>query len=775
MVDVAAEECRVSWRGRAACAVTTLAAMAGLLLLDGQLGPQSFMLRRAGAAVVLAVIAALRRARESPFAAPGASNGADDTSPPGERSPGAVAPQWIGAAGASPRRCPQERSSNPTDWRRRVSECVAVIALLVLVARAPSVPVALVEFIGGLVAIGRMHGTRSSGTRLAAGLIPACISYVAMRFAVDLLPRAGAVADAIARAASIYTNRVRGSDCRLSFTALGGAAIALAVLYIVWSWRRDGGGCRLVAASIFPLGWFALLPVVTPDVSTGPITVFSRGAGHGLLWLAIAGVAGALLPRRQPASHDVALVITRRLPMAAAGIAAALAGVCLVGTGLIGQVARGSIRVHNYGGLDWDRPVYGRFGAFSGGMFGLLPVYCRAEGWDFGVIDHSRETASDKTPGLHNESDAAPPRTDSASPKAHADAPSISKGRLGEAASTGSRARWSAAPVGAIVGPAGASIPALGLFTRVAPRPADKIEPADLEKTQILILINSPKAWDSAQRRLVLDFVARGGSLLVLGDHTDVFGLMRGFNSLLDPLGIRFRFDSACKVRETWRGCQAAAPDAVAWNWDDENPGVAVGASLELSGSARPLLTGRYAFSDTGVRRNRMGSFLGNYHYDGGEQLGEVVLVATVTYGRGRVVVWGDTSAFQGVSSHYPAVVGPMLAWLSRPAACTELPPVRAAAALGLLAAVVWLWLVRGGTPQATVIAAGLLIGLAAPWCLSLPRLENARDDRSGCGSGRSVTPSGHRPLQRPGQPGRPAVYQSAALWVPHRRDRGLG
>ena len=37
----------------------------------------------------------------------------------------------------------------------------------------------------------------------------------------------------------------------------------------------------------------------------------------------------------------------------------------------------------------------------------------------------------------------------------------------------------------------------------------------------------------------------------MLGDHTDVFGLMCGFNTLLSPLGIEFRFDSAYKVRES--------------------------------------------------------------------------------------------------------------------------------------------------------------------------------------------------------------------------------
>jgi hypothetical protein len=213
---------------------------------------------------------------------------------------------------------------------------------------------------------------------------------------------------------------------------------------------------------------------------------------------------------------------------------------------------------------------------------------------------------------------------------------------------------------------------------------------------------------------------------LVLGDHTDVFGLMRGFNSLLEPLGIQFRFDSAYKAREGWRGCQAAAPDAVAWGWDEENPGVAVGSSLELTGSARPFLVGRYGFSDAGVRENSVGSYLGNYHYDRSEQLGDVVLVATATRGRGRVVVWGDTSAFQGVSSYYAKVVGPSLAWLSRPAAWTERPPFRTAAAAGLLAAMLWLWITRASAWQSALVALSLLLGLMVPWLLSLPNL-NAR------------------------------------------------
>ncbi len=559
-----------------------------LLFLDGQLGPASFTLRRAAALTVLAVVGAVRIRG---------------------------LPQWLVAA--------------------------AAVAALALLPRAPSAPLALVALVIALAAITPAAGWRPGAVPIANGLVAACLSYVLLRFATDLVPQAGAMPAAAGRLGSLYIDGAGRVDAKLSFTALGGPAVSLATLYLLWSWRRAGGPRRLAAAVAIPIGWFALLPVEASDLGAGPLAAFWRGAWYGMAWLGIAtfvAVAAASSAQRASQRNGTSNA-AGRAPLVAAFAAAAFAGVCLVGTGCIEPRAARTIRVHNRGGLDWERPAFGRFGAFSGGMFGTWPVYCRAEGYDFGVIDEST------------------------------------------------------------------------------------VEAVDLRGVQTLVLINSPKIWDQRQRRTIYDFVARGGSLLVLGDHTDVFGLMRGFNSLLSPLGIRFRFDSAYKARETWRGCQAAAPDAVCWGWDDENPGVAVGASLESSGSARPLLVGRYAFSDSGVRENAVGSFLGNYHYDRGERLGDLVLAATATYGRGRVVVWGDTSAFQGVSTDYPRAVGPMLAWLSRPAAWTERPLVRLAAAIALVSAILWLWQAGATVAQTTSIAVGLLVGLTVPWVLSAPRL----------------------------------------------------
>ncbi len=727
MTDESTEVFAPARRGRVECAVTTLAAASALLLLDNQLGPVSFAFRRAVAATVLATLAALRWIHKSEVAAV--------EIPDGSRA-------------VLPSEAAMQRSSVPRNFGWSIAPWAAVIAALAVVMRAPSVPLALVAYVVALAAIEIDAESRSSGNRLAPGLVPVCLSYVGIRFAVDLVPQAGWIAETVARGAGRYINLVRqpiSTPASLSFTVLGGPAVEIAVLYLLWSWRRAGGIERISAAAIVPLAWFALLPAVTPKVEAGAITAFSKGAYHGLVWLGVAAFVGAR-GREHPGPSGPRDVGKRQLAALspqtiAAGLAAALVGACLVGTAFIGPAAGRSVRVYNHGGLDWERPVFGQFGAFSGGMFGLLPVYCRAEGYDFDVIDTAETRAAAEAPkpkAAATEGGRASPGAQSLAARKPPEVPNKPK-----AAKTGSDgASTSRTTAQSKVRPPTNQDPAKDLPShprtssdRASPSrttapvqavaPAkDTIEPADLEKTRILVLINSPKVWDERERRTIYDFVARGGSLLVLGDHTDVFGLMRGFNSLLGPLGIQFRFDSAYHVREGWRGCLAAAPDAVAWGWDDENPGVAVGASLELSGSARPLLVGRYGFSDSGVRENVIGSYLGNYHYDAGEPLGDVVLVATATIGRGRVVVWGDTSAFQSVSACYPAVVGPMLAWLSRPAAWTERPPARSAAAIGLLAAIVWLWLIRGGTREAAVVATGLLIGLAVPWCLGLANHE---------------------------------------------------
>lgn len=196
----------------------------------------------------------------------------------------------------------------------------------------------------------------------------------------------------------------------------------------------------------------------------------------------------------------------------------------------------------------------------------------------------------------------------------------------------------------------------------------DDISADMLLDQQVLLLINSSKTWKADEMAAIHGFVDRGGTLLVLGDHTNVFGLQESFNQLLDPYGIEFQFDSAYYLRKGWRGCITTSSGIMEGPWEEHLPGIGIGASLKLSKGARSLVTGRYAFSDRGYEENVVGSFLGNYAYVPGERAGELCLVATTASGRGRVVVFGDTSTFQGgVNVQLQKVILPLMETICRP------------------------------------------------------------------------------------------------------------
>lgn len=261
----------------------------------------------------------------------------------------------------------------------------------------------------------------------------------------------------------------------------------------------------------------------------------------------------------------------------------------------------------NEGGLDWKRPRFGSYGPFEGGMFGLLPVYLAADGYDVRAL---RE----------------PTLTD------------------------------------------------------------DHFNLAD-----ILVTINNPRKWTDSERSVVRRFLQGGKSVLLLGDHTNVFGLMSGFNSLVDEYGIRFKFDSAYHLGKSWHGCSYVSLHPVAMfagrRFDLSH---SIGASLECRGDVQRFATAPYAFSDLGVPENVPGAFLGNYRYDSGEALGDIVLVATKQVGSGKLVVYGDTSAFQNgaLTSTYGSHILPLFTWLARKGTVVEGPVGRGALAAMLLCVV---------------------------------------------------------------------------------------
>lgn len=196
-------------------------------------------------------------------------------------------------------------------------------------------------------------------------------------------------------------------------------------------------------------------------------------------------------------------------------------------------------------------------------------------------------------------------------------------------------------------------IESLGASSLISPDLSEK----DLQDADALVLLFPDDPWAEGQLERIWDFVRRGGSLLVMGEHTtrDENGNNR-FNEVLEPTSIRVEFDSGTFTVGGWlQSYEAIAHPATTGVPDERNQfGVVIGASLETSWPARPLLIGRWGWSDMGDEGSGR-AMMGNGRYDSGEKLGDLILASEQPLGKGRVIAFGDTSGLTNginVSSH---------------------------------------------------------------------------------------------------------------------------
>jgi len=182
----------------------------------------------------------------------------------------------------------------------------------------------------------------------------------------------------------------------------------------------------------------------------------------------------------------------------------------------------------------------------------------------------------------------------------------------------------------------------LGARAVISPDLADK----DLQDADALVIIYPNEAWQKGQLERIWDFVREGGSLMVMGEHTvrEAGGGNR-FNDVLQPTAMQVPFDAAEFAIGGWlHSYDAISHPTTAGMGDEANAfGVVIGASVDARWPARPLLIGRWGWNDFGDEKGS--AMLGNRHYNAGEKLGDVVLAAEQTLGKGRVICFGDTSA----------------------------------------------------------------------------------------------------------------------------------
>lgn len=200
-----------------------------------------------------------------------------------------------------------------------------------------------------------------------------------------------------------------------------------------------------------------------------------------------------------------------------------------------------------------------------------------------------------------------------------------------------------------------------GRFVRSADLSAEDLADAD-----VLLLIHPDRPWSRARFDRVWDFVRRGGSLLVVAEtRIREDGRTSRFNEVLEPTGIRVRFDTAVSETGQWQHAyQALAHPATTGIGDRRNRfGSVIGSSIRAGWPAWPILVGRWGWGDPGSDA----VLTGRWRYDPGEQLGDLVLAAEQRFGRGRVVVLGDTQGLtnEGIVNSY-VFAGRLLGYLAR-------------------------------------------------------------------------------------------------------------
>jgi len=234
-----------------------------------------------------------------------------------------------------------------------------------------------------------------------------------------------------------------------------------------------------------------------------------------------------------------------------------------------------------------------------------------------------------------------------------------------------------------------------------------------LQDKDVVIVINPGDDFSKQEKQLLESFVREGNALLAMGDHTDVGGIMRVLNGLLEPFGTGLRFDSAVPAKQGWPGA-LRVNHPLSRRYGASDVPVSIGASVWVRPrlAAFPLLVGTRAFSDPGDRENTQRALLGNLAYDRGEAYGGIVLATACHWGKGKVVVFGDTQAFQntGMSFSHDYLCS-LIEWMVA-GPPTGVPVARAIVALLLLGAMVY-FLLRHcpGVGSLALVGACIVVG----------------------------------------------------------------
>lgn len=192
----------------------------------------------------------------------------------------------------------------------------------------------------------------------------------------------------------------------------------------------------------------------------------------------------------------------------------------------------------------------------------------------------------------------------------------------------------------------------LETFHEVAEAPG-ALTAADLDGAAGLVIYDPDRRFSGDEIALVREFVRAGGGLLVIGDHTNVFGSTSHLNELCEAFGFQFRDDVLFDLDDDFHQMIDRPLNAGAfWHGTDFFKLRGPASIRPTSLWTRPVWQVGHAKSVRAIYS--VNNFYPPPHDNPAMRTGTFCVSAASRYGRGRVVAWGDSTVFSNFEIFYP-------------------------------------------------------------------------------------------------------------------------
>jgi hypothetical protein len=181
----------------------------------------------------------------------------------------------------------------------------------------------------------------------------------------------------------------------------------------------------------------------------------------------------------------------------------------------------------------------------------------------------------------------------------------------------------------------------------------EPISAARLESVDVLVIKTPTEPFSGEEIDAIENFVAGGGGLLLIGDHTNLFGMTTHLNEIAERFAVRFRCDDTFDMattgfshyRKPRSGFHPAAREVQSFAF-------LTSCSIEGGLRTRPVMLGCALGSEEVDYAHP--NFFGNITYDLGDRFGLFLQAGATAFGEGRVMLFSDSTCFSNFCMFSP-------------------------------------------------------------------------------------------------------------------------